>query len=110
LSIKQESLAQNTLLHVAEVQATWGEAGVVHATHVAVREQAMMLPRNRLAACGNNTGTDIHTKATPAILAMIPLTKQIKVCEANLTMIPLTKHIKVCNAEAECGAVGLDVV
>jgi len=41
---------------------------------------------------------------------MIPLTKQIKVCEANLTMIPLTKHIKVCNAEAECGAVGLDVV
>ena len=97
-SIKQASIAQNTLLHVTEAPSL-GEAHAVHAAHVAVREQVMLLPRNCLATCGNNLATAIDTKTTPAILAMVPLTKD-----------PLCKQVEVCEAGALCKAVGVGAV
>jgi len=53
----------------------------------------MLLPRNRLATCGNNTATTIDNQTKPAILATIPLTKD-----------PLCKQVEVC--EVQCEAVG----
>jgi len=57
----------------------------------------MLLPRNRLATCGNNTATTIDNQTKPAILATIPLTKD-----------PLCKQVEVC--EVQCEAVGVGAV